>query len=202
MKYKSINVRSNNSNEPESNIAADIEAAWLLHTASDGVKRRQWLEDLFKVQRERCAYCNVAMIIDNTTEYSDRRATIDHVVARSRGGEDIFENVVASCAACNTAKSDLTREQFLVHPVRLLRLSQSNTPPDRLAADPKSPFYNNEAMTRGVGLRFRGQERNDVEEYCISESWVKVPAGKSVDRRGRAITIKLSGPVEAYYRDV
>lgn len=76
----------------------------------------------------------------------------------------------------------------------------SDTPPDRLCADPKSPHHDAAAMERGVGVRFNSKERDDVEEYSVSEGWVRVPAGKAVDRRGRPLTIKLKGVVEAYYR--
>ena len=76
----------------------------------------------------------------------------------------------------------------------------TDTPPDRLSADPKSPHHNAAAMQRGVGIRFNKKEREDVEEYSISEGWVRVPAGKAVDRHGRPLTIKLNGVVEAYYR--
>jgi hypothetical protein len=76
----------------------------------------------------------------------------------------------------------------------------TDTPPDRLSADPRSPHHNAAAMERGVGIRFNNKERDDVEEYSVSEGWVRVPAGKAVDRHGRPMTIKLTGRVEAYYR--
>ena len=72
--------------------------------------------------------------------------------------------------------------------------------PDRLSADPKSPFHDPEAFARDIGIRLNDKERNDVEEYCISEGWVRVPVGKTRDRRGQPLTIKLKGKVEAYYR--
>ncbi len=72
--------------------------------------------------------------------------------------------------------------------------------PDRLAADPRSPFHVAAIFERDVGIRFNGKERYDVEEYCISEGWIKVPVGKKVDRRGNSLTIKLKGVVEAFYR--
>jgi hypothetical protein len=75
------------------------------------------------------------------------------------------------------------------------------TPPDRLSVDPKSPHYVESVLVRGIGIRFKGQERHDVDEYCISEGWVRVPAGKALDRFGRPLLIKLSGAVEAYYLD-
>ena len=72
--------------------------------------------------------------------------------------------------------------------------------PDHLSVDPRSPFYNAAVLEHEIGIRLNDKERFDVEEYCISESWVKVPAGKAVDRKGRALTIKLKGTVEAFYR--
>jgi hypothetical protein len=76
----------------------------------------------------------------------------------------------------------------------------SDTPPDRLSSDPRSPFHDAVAMDRGVGIRFNGVERDNVEEYCISEGWVRVPVGKSKDRRGNPMTMKVKGTVEAWYR--
>ena len=73
--------------------------------------------------------------------------------------------------------------------------------PDRLSTDPRSPFYNAEVLQRDVGIRFKGQEKTNVEEYCISEGWVRVPAGAAKDRYGHPLLIKLSGPVEPYFRD-
>lgn len=77
----------------------------------------------------------------------------------------------------------------------------SDTPPDRLAVNPRSPFYDAAVLERGVGIRFKGEERNNVEEYCISEGWVRLPFGKTLDRRGNAITMKAVGEVEAYFLD-
>lgn len=71
--------------------------------------------------------------------------------------------------------------------------------PDRLSIDPSSPYFNAEALQRGIGVRFKERERKDVEEYSISEGWIRVQAGKTVDRRGKPLTIKLSGPVEVWY---
>lgn len=76
----------------------------------------------------------------------------------------------------------------------------SDTPPDHLAIDPSSPHFDQSVLERGIGIRFKGAERTDVEEYSISEGWVRVALGKKVDRRGRPLTIKLNGPVEAYYQ--
>ncbi len=73
--------------------------------------------------------------------------------------------------------------------------------PDRLSSDPKSPHHDAALLARDVGIRFNGTEKTNVEEYCISEGWIRVSAGKAKDRNGNAITIKLKGNVEAYFRD-
>ncbi len=72
--------------------------------------------------------------------------------------------------------------------------------PDRLSVDRRSPHHNAAVFEHDVGIRFNGQERSNIEEYCISEGWVKVPAGKTLDRRGWPLLIKLKGKVEAFYR--
>nr|WP_295382830.1 DUF3297 family protein [Pseudoxanthomonas sp.] len=77
----------------------------------------------------------------------------------------------------------------------------TDTPPDRLASDPRSPFHDAEIMERGVGIRFNGVERDNVEEYCVSEGWIRVPVGKSKDRRGNPMTLKVKGEVIAYFRE-
>ena len=75
----------------------------------------------------------------------------------------------------------------------------SDTPPDHLSIDPRSPYFDQAALERGVGIRFKGAERTDVEEYSISEGWIRVALGKKMDRRGRPLTIKLTGEVEAWF---
>ncbi|MEQ1648210.1 MAG: DUF3297 family protein [Hyphomicrobiaceae bacterium] len=76
----------------------------------------------------------------------------------------------------------------------------SDTPPDRLSTDPKSPHYNLKVLERGVGIKFKGVEKNNVEEYCVSEGWVRLAVDSAKDRRGNSITIKVSGPVEPYFK--
>ena len=73
--------------------------------------------------------------------------------------------------------------------------------PDRLSNEPKSPYYNAELLERDVGVRFKGVEKTNVAEYCVSEGWIKVEAGKTKDRHGNPLTIKLNGAVEAYFKD-
>lgn len=72
--------------------------------------------------------------------------------------------------------------------------------PDRLSIDPRSPHHDSAVFEHDIGIRLNGRERGDVAEYCISEGWVKVPSGKSLDRKGQPLLIKLKGAVEAFYR--
>ena len=75
----------------------------------------------------------------------------------------------------------------------------SDTPPDRLSVNQNSPYFQRELLERGIGIRFKGVERRDVEEYCISEGWIRAALGNKVDRKGNPLTIKLIGPVEAWF---
>ena len=77
----------------------------------------------------------------------------------------------------------------------------TQSPPDRLSNDPKSPHFDAALLERGVGVRFKGVEKTNVEEYCISEGWIRVTAGNAKDRHGNPLTIKVHGPVEPYFRD-
>jgi hypothetical protein len=79
--------------------------------------------------------------------------------------------------------------------------SAADALPDRLSTDPASPYYNAKLLARDVGIRFKGAEKTNVEEYCVSEGWIRVPAGAAKDRYGNPLTIKLHGPVEPYFRD-
>jgi len=78
----------------------------------------------------------------------------------------------------------------------------SDTPPDHLSINPDSPFFDEALLERGIGVRFNGVEKTNVEEYSVSEGWVRVSLGKTVDRRGNPMTMKLKGKVEPYFRDV
>ena len=76
----------------------------------------------------------------------------------------------------------------------------SDTPPDRLSSDEASPHFDAAALARGVGIRFKGIEKTNVHEYCVSEGWVRLVVGNSRDRKGNPLTIKLQGPVEPYFK--
>ncbi len=76
----------------------------------------------------------------------------------------------------------------------------TDTPPDRLSVNPDSPYYDEEVLARGVGVLFKGVDKTNVDEYCVSEGWVRLTAGAARDRRGQPMTIKLQGKVEPYFR--
>lgn len=78
----------------------------------------------------------------------------------------------------------------------------TDTLPDRLSINPASPHFNGELLERGIGIKFKGAEKTNVEEYCVSEGWIRVSVGNTRDRKGNPLTIKLSGPVEPYLKDV
>ena len=78
--------------------------------------------------------------------------------------------------------------------------TEIQSPPDRLAADPSSPYFDADVLQRGIGVRFMGVEKFNVEEYSVSEGWIRVPVGKGVDRKGRPLLIKLAGEVEVWFK--
>ena len=80
--------------------------------------------------------------------------------------------------------------------------TSADVPPDRLAINPRSEHFDAEVLKRGIGIRFKGTQRTNVEEYCISQGWIRVQAGKTRDRKGNPLTLKLSGPVEAWFEDL
>ena len=80
--------------------------------------------------------------------------------------------------------------------------STSDVPPDRLSINPRSDYFDADKLQRGIGIRFKGVVRHNVDECCISEGWVRVQAGRTMDRKGNPLTIKLTGPVEAWYEDL
>jgi hypothetical protein len=77
----------------------------------------------------------------------------------------------------------------------------TETLPDRLSSNPHSPYYDEEILAKGVGIRFNGAEKTNVDEYCVSEGWIRVAAGNAKDRYGNPMTIKLKGKVEPYFKE-
>lgn len=79
--------------------------------------------------------------------------------------------------------------------------AQPDQLPDRLSVDPDSPFHDADLLARGIGIRFKGEEKTNVEEYCVSEGWVRLALGNRVDRRGKPLTVKLQGVVEPFLQN-
>ncbi|MBU6461696.1 MAG: DUF3297 family protein [Bradyrhizobium sp.] len=104
----------------------------------------------------------------------------------------------AACADCKTRRAHQGNRGAIVNEKNE---STSDQLPDRLSVDPKSPYYNADVLSRDVGIRFKGIEKTNVEEYCVSEGWVRLTAGNAKDRYGNPLTIKVHGPVEPYFRD-
>jgi hypothetical protein len=107
---------------------------------------------------------------------------------------DKTENMAADTTAADTTAADTTAAAKTP--------DASDVPPDRLSVNPRNEHFDQEVLQRGVGIRFKGNQRRDIEEYSISEGWVRVQAGKTMDRKGNPLTIKLNGPVEAWYEDL
>ena len=80
-------------------------------------------------------------------------------------------------------------------------MTETDLPPDRLSSNPRSPFFDEAVLARGIGIRFKGAQRTDVEEYSRSEGWIRVALGKKVDRHGNPLTLKLSGEVESFFEN-
>jgi len=108
---------------------------------------------------------------------------------------------LASARVESTTESGHCRVTMTQPPDPTPAATPSATPADRLAIDPDSPYHDATQLARGIGVRFKGVERTDVEEFSVSEGWVRVALGKKVDRRGRPLTVKLSGPVEVWFHD-
>ena len=96
----------------------------------------------------------------------------------------------------------MTEESPENTPAQTPETQGADVPPMHLSVNPRSPHFDQEVLQRGVGIRFKGKQRTDIEEYSISEGWVRVQAGKTVDRRGNPLTLKLNGPVEAWFEDL
>jgi hypothetical protein len=79
--------------------------------------------------------------------------------------------------------------------------AKADTPPDRLSTEMRSPHFDAEVLSRGIGIIFNGAEKHNVEEYCVSEGWIRIAMGKTRDRKGNPMTIKLKGDVQPYFRD-
>lgn len=184
---------------------AEIESAWEAHTDSSTPTMNihaDWREIHLSSQKMLCAYCSIKLTKSKDQGVEDRQATLDHIIPLSKGGPETFENTNAACAYCNLHKGSLSAAEYRKGYDFLYRIKEARVGPNKCSNDPKSPHYDSDALERGIGIQFNGQERTDVSEYSVSDGWIKIPAGKSVDRRGNRLLFKLKGHVYAYYIDI
>ncbi len=134
--------------------------------------------------------------------FANSRAPLSGVAAKGKRGElSNRTDAVLRCSASSPTGSVMSDETEQTNETVQADVS-ADTPPDHLAIDPRSPHFDQEVLQRGVAIRFKERQRTDIEEYCISEGWIRVQAGKTLDRKGRPLTLKLSGPVEAWFEDL
>ena len=96
----------------------------------------------------------------------------------------------------------MTEESPENTPAQTPETQGADVPPMHLSVNPRSPHFDQAVLQRGVGIRFKGRQRTDIEEYSISEGWVRVQAGRTMDRKGQPLTLKLKDPVEAWFEDL
>ncbi|MGE4251733.1 MAG: DUF3297 family protein [Parvibaculaceae bacterium] len=178
---------------------AETDLAWAEHEKRVLGNRREWLVEHVIIQKGRCYYCRILM--RNDSAQPNLRPTLDHVVPKSKGGRDILENTVAACQGCNVAKSNLEVSEYLSTQFLRDRRRLAEMPPDRLSADPSSDYCYRGILKLGVRVFLDGRELSDVEEYCQSEGWVQLPAGKARRKSGRPVTIKKTGVVTVKFKD-
>ena len=181
-----------------------IEDAWALHlnaqkdaNQSQAMVRRHWLERHLKIQNNSCAYCGVTLVIGKLPGFEDRQATIDHVVASSCGGIDDIENTVAACAHCNVKKGHHSLFVFLTGTLLRQRIEEIFDCPDRLSADQASDFFDAKCLADGISIFFEGKELKNIDEYCMSEGWVKIGIPGVKDRQGKRMALIKKGVVIA-----
>lgn len=177
----------------------EIDLAWAARANPPSIARRAWLRQHLEKQSGRCHYCRIAM--RRRLNEPDRHPTIDHFIPLCEGGPDAFENTVAACAACNNAKGSLLPEDFQASTFLNARKQIVNTPPDRLSVAIGNKYYDQDVLRRGLTILFNDRELGNVEEYCLSEGWVAVPAGKAKTKTGRPVTIKKYGKLIVQFKD-
>lgn len=185
--------------------AWDIEQAWSLrekNLSSVFALRNEWRLNRYKEQDCRCIYCRQMMFYDGALTNSANALTLDHLVSLYKNGPDTYENTFAACYAFNQYKGISYLSEFVNNPIRLQRLATANNPPTRLSVDLKSPQYSKHDLDRDVRVLFKYRERFYVHEYFTEDGWVKLPIGKSTDRFGKHLLIKLTGSTQAFYRDL
>jgi hypothetical protein len=189
----------------------EINAAWSAYTSPVGEdeectqvsaeRKAYWLEKNISAQNMLCFYCTTRMTKIKEKNDGSLLATLSYIVTPSMGGLDEFNNTAAACAFCDFKKGDLPVDEFWTSDALRSRVDEARVAPDQLSNDPKNPHHDAASFERGVAVQFEGGERTDVHWYSMSEGWIKVGAGTSVDRQGKPLLFKLKGHVVASYRD-
>jgi len=182
----------------------EIEAAWSLHLTVEETEteaRRRWLLFNINLQKGKCWYCGTEIVAEKIDGLEDRQATIDHIVPRSMGGEDIPNNTLAACAYCNGSKSDSDLKSFLKSTILRNRVRSVSICPDHVSADGSSSFYDSASINRGIAVMIDGREFKNVYEYCVSEGWVQLRLAKTKSRGGKPMTVLKRGEISVVYHD-
>jgi 5-methylcytosine-specific restriction endonuclease McrA len=182
----------------------EIDLAWQAHIAeeeTDAELRRRWLLFYVEHQDQKCAYCNVPLLIGKVLGLEDRQATIDHIVPKSLGGEDIPSNTLAACAYCNNLKGSSKLSDFLIDPELVTRILKTSECPHHISSDPSSKHYDAESIARGISVTVDHREFTNVYEYCVPENWVKLRLEKTKARNGQPMTALKRGKVSVIYLD-
>lgn len=186
-------------------IRQEIELAWNIHIAEEETEariRRKWLLFYFEHQDRKCAYCRVPLVIGKVPNLEDRQATIDHILPRSRGGEDTPNNTLAACQFCNALKASTVLSEFLISADLIDRILNSAECPQRVSLDPSSKYHNAKSISRGIAVKVDGKEFFNVYEYCVPENWVRLKINKTKNRDGQPMTVLKRGHVSVIFSDV
>lgn len=182
----------------------EIDLAWQEHMSQQSNNanvRRRWLLFYVEHQDQSCAYCHVRLFTRKVPGREDRQATIDHIVARSLGGEDTPSNTLAACAYCNALKGSSKLSNFLIDPELINRIKKTSECPQHISSDPSSIHYDEKSIKRGMSITVDHREFKNVYEYCIPENWVKLRIGRTKDRSGQPMTSLKRGSVSVIYLD-
>lgn len=185
--------------------AVEEEISWAMHLTQHETEqdmRRRWLEFHLDHQGSRCAYCGVEIQIFRKDANADLRATVDHITPLSKGGADLVENTLGACRRCNLAKGSIDLDDFLIGPEFQRSVCENHPCPDRIYGDPASPYFNLEALRRGVRIWINGTEYRSVYAYCVSEGVAEIVVGKTRTREGKRMTLKKRGEIRPLFRDV
>ena len=142
------------------------------------------------------------LVIGKVPDLEDRQATIDHILPRSRGGEDTPNNTLAACQFCNALKASTVLSEFLISADLIDRILNSAECPQRVSLNPSSKYHNAKSISRGIAVKVDDREFFNVYEYCVPENWVRLKINKTKNRDGQPMTVLKRGHVSVIFSDV